>query len=89
LSFGYKIKQLLKTITTFLYKVGRKIHTSKCKKAILSVIALLLIAYIFCLPRQLFNVPYSTVVTDRNGELLGARIADDEQWRFPACDTVN
>ncbi|GHT04492.1 penicillin-binding protein 1C [Bacteroidia bacterium] len=48
----------------------------------------MLIAYIFCLPRQLFNVPYSTVVTDRNGELLGARIADDEQWRFPACDTV-
>jgi penicillin-binding protein 1C len=27
-------------------------------------------------------------VTDRNGELLGARIADDEQWRFPTCDTV-
>jgi penicillin-binding protein 1C len=52
------------------------------------VIALLLIAYSFCLPRQLFNVPYSTVVTDRNGELLGARIAGDEQWRFPACDTV-
>jgi penicillin-binding protein 1C len=28
------------------------------------------------------------VVTDRNGELLGAVIADDEQWRFPPCDTV-
>ncbi|GHT77621.1 penicillin-binding protein 1C [Bacteroidia bacterium] len=48
----------------------------------------MLVAYIFCLPKKLFNVPYSTVVTDRNGELLGARIADDEQWRFPPCDTL-
>ncbi|MDR0547156.1 MAG: penicillin-binding protein 1C [Dysgonamonadaceae bacterium] len=49
---------------------------------------ILLIAYIFCLPKTLFDAPCSTVVTDRNGELLGARIADDKQWRFPACDTV-
>jgi penicillin-binding protein 1C len=49
---------------------------------------LVLIAYIFCLPGQLFDTPYSTVVTDRKGELLGARIAGDEQWRFPPCDTV-
>ena len=52
------------------------------------VLAVLLIAYYFCLPRQLFNVPSSTVVTDRHGQLLGARIAGDGQWRFPACDTV-
>ena len=52
------------------------------------MLAVLLIAYIFCLPKQLFDVSYSTVVTDRNGELLGARIADDQQWRFPPTDTV-
>ncbi|GHT43802.1 penicillin-binding protein 1C [Bacteroidia bacterium] len=63
-------------------------HTSNRKKAIISMLALLLVAYIVCLPRTLFRVPYSTVVTDRHGELLGARIAADEQWRFPACDTV-
>ena len=51
-------------------------------------ITLLLIGYIFCLPRQLFHVPYSTVVTDRNEELLGARIASDGQWRFPPCETT-
>lgn len=63
-------------------------NISKGKRAIFTGIALLLIAYIFCLPRHLFDVPYSTVVTDRNGELLGARIAADEQWRFPVNDTV-
>ena len=51
-------------------------------------ITLLLIGYIFCLPRQLFHVPYSTVVTDRNEELLGARIASDGQWRFPPRETT-
>ncbi len=54
----------------------------------LLILVSLLILYIFCLPEQLFDVSYSTVVTDRNGELLGARIAADEQWRFPACDTI-
>ena len=52
------------------------------------VITLLLIGYIFCLPRQLFHVPYSTVVADRNNELLGARIAPDGQWRFPPRTTT-
>ena len=58
------------------------------RKVILILITILVIAYIFCLPRQLFHVPYSTVVTDRNGELLGARITSDGQWRFPPRNTT-
>ena len=50
---------------------------------------LLLLGWLFCLPRQLFKgVSYSTVVESAEGELLGARIADDGQWRFPPSDTV-
>lgn len=50
---------------------------------------IILLLWLFCLPRNLFEgVSYSTVVTDINGELLGARVADDEQWRFPPCDTL-
>jgi len=52
-------------------------------------LAVLLLAYLFCLPRDLFKgVSYSTVVESAEGELLGARIATDGQWRFPPCDTV-
>lgn len=47
------------------------------------LLALLLIWFYSCLPQTLFDVPYSTVVVDRHGELLGARIASDGQWRFP------
>lgn len=63
-------------------------HLSVTKRVLLGIITLLVIGYIFCLPRQLFHVPYSTVVTDRNGELLGARIASDGQWRFPPRKTT-
>lgn len=52
-------------------------------------LAVLLLAYLFCLPRNLFKgTEYSTVVESAEGELLGARIAADGQWRFPPCDTV-
>ena len=52
-------------------------------------LAVLLLAYLFCLPRNLFKgVSYSTVVESAEGELLGARIAADGQWRFPPCDSV-
>lgn len=44
---------------------------------------LFIIWYVYCLPQQLFNDPTCTVVRDRNGIILAARIADDGQWRFP------
>ncbi|NOR28954.1 MAG: penicillin-binding protein 1C [Lutibacter sp.] len=55
-------------------------------KLIIAVI--LLTAYYFSLPKQLFNNPTSTVIESVEGELLGAKIADDGQWRFPHNDSV-
>ena len=49
----------------------------------------LFLAYLFCLPADLFKgTCYSAIMLNRNGELLGARIADDGQWRFPPGDSV-
>lgn len=42
----------------------------------------------FSIPKQLFNTPYSTVLTDSQEQLLGAHIAQDGQWRFPPNDSV-
>ncbi|HRO39742.1 MAG TPA: penicillin-binding protein 1C [Flavobacteriales bacterium] len=36
----------------------------------------------------LFDSPCSTVLLDRDGELLGATVAADGQWRFPQVDPV-
>lgn len=39
-------------------------------------------------PMPAFNKPFSTVVTASDGSLLGARIADDGQWRFPGNNEI-
>lgn len=44
---------------------------------------LLVIAIYFALPSPLFKDPYSTVIYDNCKELLGVKISDDGQWRFP------
>ena len=49
---------------------------------------MLLLAYLFCLPKSLFDKPYSVVLEDRTGQLLGARIAKDGQWRFPELQNI-
>ena len=43
----------------------------------------LLTAYWISIPSKLFTNPTSTVIEDKTGVLLGAKIADDGQWRFP------
>ena len=47
--------------------------------ALLGFVPTLLLAagFWFCLPPRLFDVPYSTVLLDRDGRLLGASIAAD------------
>ncbi len=53
-----------------------------------AVVLAILLAFWFSLPDSLFGDPFSTVLEDRRGELLGARIADDGQWRFPPADSI-
>ena len=47
-----------------------------------------LVFYAFCLPKKLFNSPTATVIESSEGELLGAQIASDGQWRFPKSDSI-
>ncbi len=47
------------------------------------VLLVLMAWYYFSLPGNLFNVPYSYVLEDQQGNLLAARVAADGQWRFP------
>ncbi|MEM9023369.1 MAG: transglycosylase domain-containing protein, partial [Bacteroidota bacterium] len=47
------------------------------------MVVALLVVYWHSLPDRLFENPTCTVIEDREGVLLGARIAADGQWRFP------
>lgn len=62
-------------------------HLSK-RKWLMGLLLLAVVCWWFSLPKVLFSDPISCVVNDQNGNLLGARIADDGQWRFPATQRV-
>lgn len=47
-----------------------------------------MVAFYFCLPKVLFDDPLASVLNDKHGRLLSAKIANDGQWRFPAVETV-
>lgn len=80
MSFILNIKNRFKQGKDFLFK--------KHKYKTWTVLGVSFIAFWFCLPNPLFNDPTSMVLEDREGNLLGARIAQDGQWRFPHSDTV-
>lgn len=63
--------------------------TKRWRKALRNLsILTFLVWYITCLPKKLFQDSHSTVLFDYKQQLLGAKIADDGQWRFPACESV-
>lgn len=63
--------------------------TIKQKKILkISVPIILIFIYWIILPSKLFNDPFCSVIEDRNGELLGAHIAKDGQYRFPETKKV-
>ncbi len=64
----------------------KRVLRKHSKKIVFTV--LILIAYYYCLPQELFKTPTSTVVESREGKLLGAQIATDGQWRFPEIDSI-
>jgi penicillin-binding protein 1C len=72
-------------LKAFFHRILNWIKKNKIKSAIAF---LLLLIYYFSIPRTLFKEPYSTVIESKEGELLGAKIASDGQWRFPAQDSV-
>src|SRR5690554_4717405 len=61
----------------------------KSKYLLLAVFGMIaFIFFWFSLPNPLFDATYSTVLKDKNGMLMGAKIAKDEQWRFPVSRNV-
>lgn len=56
------------------------------KQKICGLMALLAVCWLslfITVPRPLFNEGYSTLLYASEGDLIGARIAPDGQWRFP------
>ena len=63
--------------------VQRPARVRWIRPTLAGLLVLAVIGYAFMLPAVPFQQPLSTIMLDRHGELLGARIAADGQWRFP------
>jgi len=72
-SFRIRLKKILK-----IFK----------KKVVLILILPFLVIISIQLPNPLFDTPYTTTIESEKGELLGAMIARDGQWRFPISDDL-
>jgi penicillin-binding protein 1C len=70
------------------HRFFKKIKSSLTNPKIQIAIIVTLLAFWFCLPQPFFDDPTSMVLEDKEGNLMGARIANDGQWRFPPSDTV-
>ncbi|MGK0272837.1 MAG: penicillin-binding protein 1C [Cocleimonas sp.] len=59
-------------------------------KKLLLLVSLFVLAtwFYYCLPQPLFKAPVSGVLLSKEGQLLGAHIANDGQWRFPPVKTL-
>jgi len=66
----------------------RRIRRKYWLKVAVPIGLLLFLFWWFALPDPLFKEPYSTVLLDRSGELLGGKLAADQQWRFPEGEAV-
>ncbi len=78
------MKSILNNVSFFEIKTYIKRHP---KRHI--VLVILLVSYYFCLPKPLFNNPTATVIESDTGKLLGAKIASNGQWHFPATNRIS
>lgn len=58
------------------------------KASSLVLLALLFLYVVVPLPQPVFDVPYATTLKAKDGILLSAAIADDQQWRFSVSDSI-
>jgi penicillin-binding protein 1C len=63
-------------------------HWIKRRIILVAPLLLVLAGYFLLHTKPLFHDPLSTVIFDNQGELLGARVAKDGQWRFPGSRAV-
>lgn len=76
------------SIGLLLIKLKAVFFKQKLKVFILTLLAILSVSYYYSLPPSLFPKNYSTVLLDKDGQLLAGMISPDEQWRFAPSDSV-
>ena len=86
---GFEIAGLKMEGVSWLKSLQQKAGKARFQRYLVyAVMLMVIILFWFALPSPLFQDPLSTVLLDCNGNLLGAKISDDQQWRFPESEDV-
>lgn len=75
------IKKKKKRISD-IFQLFQKLKTKT--KIIIGILLIFMGWFWFSLPSKLFDEPTSFVIEDSKGNLLGASVSEDGQWRFPS-----
>ena len=88
---GYSIpnSSYLTSIFSFLASLRLGVIIKNKKVLIVFVIGIIILIFILSYREPFRDTPFSPVLYDRNGQLLGAQVSQDGQWRFPGTDTLN
>ncbi|MEL6356762.1 MAG: penicillin-binding protein 1C, partial [Bacteroidota bacterium] len=84
-----RLKQVKGSLPTYTLESIITVFISMKRRVSLVILAVWFIWWLFCLPRPLFTAKPATILLDKQGQLLSARIAADGQWRIPSADTLS
>ncbi|MCQ2207071.1 MAG: penicillin-binding protein 1C [Paludibacteraceae bacterium] len=66
----------------------KHLNKRRCLYLFLCGILVWVFVMLIWIPTPLFKSDYSTVIYSCEGDLMGARVAHDAQWRFPESDSI-
>lgn len=66
----------------------KHLNKRRCLYLFLCGILVWVFVMLIWIPTPLFKPDYSTVIYSCEGDLMGARVAHDAQWRFPESDSI-
>src|SRR5690554_786255 len=69
-------------------KILTTISSHKIKFSLGGLVFLLLVFLSWPISKPVIDKSYSTVLFDKNDELLGVKLAADDIWRFPVSDSI-
>jgi len=87
-AISYRVRALSRRAFAIVVRGARRLFCTRRRRITFLLLITACVLFWKSLPAPLFDEPLSRLLLDRHGNLLGARIASDHQWRFPDSTSV-
>lgn len=86
-NYCLKLSEIVKVLKNGIETLYKKTAVRMSVNIFLTVI-IIVVLLIIILPNPVFKDPYCKIIFSRDNNLIGAKIADDFQWRFPPAKKI-